>query len=62
MALIEIPPIDRATLIHALLHNHNIEIPCMQHGETTCVRASVQGYVSDEDLDALADALETIVG
>ncbi|MDQ3653499.1 MAG: aminotransferase class V-fold PLP-dependent enzyme [Chloroflexota bacterium] len=62
MALIEIPPFDRATLSHALLYGHDIEIPCMQHGETTCVRVSVQGYVSDDDLDALADALETIVG
>jgi len=61
MALIEILPTDRATLSHALLYGHAIEIPCMQHGDTTCVRVSVQGYVSDEDLDALADALETIV-
>jgi len=61
MALIEILPTDRATFSHALLYGHDIEIPCMQHGDTTCVRVSVQGYVSDEDLDALADALETIV-
>ncbi len=62
MALVEIPAADPVTLQHDLLHNHNIEIPCMRHGETSCVRVSVQGYVSDSDLDALAAALETIVG
>lgn len=60
MALIEIPPIDIATLRHALLHVHDIEIPCMQHGDTTCVRLSVQGYVSDDDLDALETAIASI--
>lgn len=62
MALIEIPPIDRSTLGHALLYGHGIEIPCMQHGDTSCVRVSVQGYVSDEDLDKLANALDAIAG
>ncbi len=61
MALVEIPPIDLATLGQALLLTHNIEIPCMKHAETTCVRVSVQGYVSDEDLGALSNAIESIV-
>lgn len=61
MALIEIPRIDRATLSHALLYGHDIEIPCMQHGDTTCVRVSVQGYVSDDDLDRLESAIASIV-
>ncbi len=62
MALIEIPATDPVWLHHTLLHNHNIEIPCMRHGDTSCVRVSVQGYVSDDDLDALDCAIETLVG
>ena len=62
MALIEIPPVDLDTLRHLLLSGHDIEIPCMQHGDTTCVRLSVQGYVSDDDLDKLESAIGAIVG
>ncbi len=61
MALIEIPSIDPARLRDTLLHNHNIEIPCMRHGDTSCVRVSVQGYVTDDDFDRLATALDAIV-
>ena len=60
MALVEVPPIDPVALRRRLLMEHNIEIPCSQQGETTCVRLSVQGYVTDADLDALACALDTI--
>jgi isopenicillin-N epimerase len=48
---------DAATLKHNLLHRHGIEIPCMTHNGITCVRLSVQGYVTDEDLDTLEAAL-----
>lgn len=57
MALIEVPPIETADLNRRLLMEHDIEIPCMRHGETSCVRLSVQGYVTDRDLDALECAL-----
>ena len=60
MALIEIPSMDLDRLRHEMLDCHNIEIPCMQHGDTTCVRLSVQGYVSDNDLDALDQAIAAI--
>ena len=60
MALVEVPPIDPGELHQRLMMEHDIEIPCMRHGETTCVRLSVQGYVTDADLDALACALDTI--
>lgn len=62
MALIEIPPVDTAALNHELLYAHNIEIPCMQHVDTTCVRLSVQGYVTDSDLAQLDAAITAIVG
>ncbi len=61
MALVEIPPVDPVSLRHALLDDHDIEIPCMRHGETSCVRVSMQGYVTADDLDRLADALDAIV-
>jgi isopenicillin-N epimerase len=60
MALVEVPPMEPHVLKERLLMEHNIEIPCMQHGDTTCVRLSVQGYVTDDDLDALERALEAI--
>ncbi len=62
MALVEIPPIDPVVLRNTLLNDHDIEIPCMRHGDTSCVRVSVQGYVTDDDLDRLATALDAIVG
>jgi len=60
MALVEIPPVEPACLSRALLYDHNIEIPCSKHGETTCVRLSMQGYVTDRDLDALECAIAAI--
>ncbi len=62
MALIELPPWDVDRLGRTMLHDHNIEIPCIQHGGTTCVRLSVQGYVTDSDLDALDAALASVCG
>jgi isopenicillin-N epimerase len=60
MALVEIPPCDPAELRNTLLYDHDIEIPCMRHGDTSCVRVSVQGYVRDRDLDALDTALTKV--
>ncbi len=60
MALIEVPPMDPLELREQLLMEHGIEIPVMKHGDTTCVRLSVQGYVTDDDLDTLATALEAV--
>lgn len=64
MALIEIPMVeeDAFVLRRRLLHDYGIEIPCMRHGDTMCVRLSVQGYVSDDDLAALEGAIEAMVG
>jgi isopenicillin-N epimerase len=61
MALIEIPSVEPAVLSRELLYGHNIEIPVMRHGGTTCVRLSVQGYVTDTDIDALEAALARII-
>jgi isopenicillin-N epimerase len=62
MALIEIadPGMEPSALHDRLLRDHDIEVPCSRHGDTTCLRVSVQGYVSDDDLDTLERALEAI--
>ncbi len=60
LALVEVPPIDPGELNRRLLMEHGIEIPCMRHGDTSCVRLSMQGYVTDRDLDTLESALATI--
>lgn len=58
LALVEVMRDGDATdLKRRLMHNHGIEIPCMTHVGITCVRLSIQGYVSDADLDALEAAL-----
>ncbi len=58
MALVEVMEGgDAATLKQRLMRQHGIEIPCMTHHGITCVRLSVQGYVTDEDLDTLEAAL-----
>ncbi len=48
---------DAAMLKQRLMRAHGIEIPCMTHNGITCVRLSVQGYVTDADLDVLEAAL-----
>jgi isopenicillin-N epimerase len=59
MALVEVQAGgDPAQLRESLLNRHNIEIPCMSHNGITCVRLSVQGYVTDNDLDYLDAALD----
>ena len=62
MALIEIPDpgIELIELKARLMADYGIEIPCMRHGDTTCVRLSVQGYVTDDDLDVLETAIAEI--
>lgn len=58
MALVEVMRGGNAAdLKMRLMMNHGIEIPCMTHAGITCVRLSVQGYVTDADLDALETAL-----
>ena len=62
MALIEIPDpgIELIDFKNRLMADYSIEIPCMRHGNTTCVRLSVQGYVTDDDLDVLEAAIAGI--
>ncbi|HYJ13551.1 MAG TPA: aminotransferase class V-fold PLP-dependent enzyme [Thermomicrobiales bacterium] len=48
---------DALTLKTALMLRHGIEIPCMTHNGITCVRLSMQGYVTDSDLEALETAV-----
>lgn len=60
MALLTLPSrddIDVATLQSRLLLDHGIEVPCTRHHDHVFVRVSVQGYTTDDDLDALETAL-----
>jgi len=60
MALISIPPVDRAEFQSKLLNTYGIEVPLTGLGEDrTFVRVSVQGYTTQGDLDRLESALLT---
>lgn len=63
MALVTLPKggdFDDLTL--RLYHHHGVEIPITRHNEHAFVRISVQGYVSDQDLDRLESALMAELG
>ncbi len=57
MAAMEVPRTDPAALKNHLWHEHRIEIPVYDWQERSFVRLSVQGYTTDQDLDALVEAL-----
>lgn len=59
MALLGVPATDAAALERRLLHVHGIEIPCTEHDGRVSVRVSVQGYTTEDDLDALESALRS---
>ena len=59
MGVVEIPnTFDGVGLKTSLLNHHRIEIPVMVNKERQFLRVSVQGYVSDDDLNSLVAALE----
>ena len=57
MAPIPVPPCDAEALRAALFDRHGIEVPVTQHGGRCFVRVSVQGYTTDDELQALNRAL-----
>ncbi len=61
MVAMPIPPVDPVALAARLLDEYGIEVPLTRHGDHLMVRVSVQGYVTDEDLDALVGALRALL-
>jgi isopenicillin-N epimerase len=57
LAVITLPDTTPDDLRDRLFYNHGIEVPISGHGDMIFVRVSVQGYTTQADLDALADAL-----
>lgn len=61
MVVLPVPPMDAQNLGHRLLHEHGIEIPVTTHKGQLFVRLSVQGYNTQDDMDALLRALQIIL-
>ncbi len=58
MAVAPLPPVDDPRALHtSLIRDHLVEAPIVQWNGRTFVRISVQAYNSQEDLDALINAL-----
>ncbi len=62
MVPIPVPPCDAETLRATLFDEHHIEVPVTRHEGRCFVRASVQGYNTRAELDALAQALRQVFG
>jgi isopenicillin-N epimerase len=58
LAVITLPESAPADLHDRLFYQHGIEVPITGHGDWRFVRVSVQGYTTEDDLDALAAALD----
>lgn len=58
MVVIPVPPTDAQALGQRLLNEHGIEIPVIRHQNHLFVRLSVQGYNTQDDMDALVQALQ----
>lgn len=58
LAVITLPETAPEDLHDRLFSRHDIEVPITAHGDRRFVRVSVQGYTTQDDLDALAAALD----
>jgi selenocysteine lyase/cysteine desulfurase len=61
MVAAELPRCDPGNLQRRLWDEHRIEIPVREVRGRILIRASFQGYNDERDLDALLNALRTIV-
>jgi isopenicillin-N epimerase len=61
MGLITLPVDDVTGLNQRLFDEYAIEVPFTSHGGWNSVRVSVQGYVSDCDLERFADAITEVI-
>ena len=62
MVVLPVPPTDPDRLKETLFDRFRIEVPVTSHGNRLFVRLSVQGYNTEEDTDALIDAIRNIFG
>ena len=60
MVAIPVPPMDAQRLKDTLLERYRIEIPVTSHKGALFIRLSVQAYNTQQDLDALVDAVREI--
>jgi isopenicillin-N epimerase len=60
MVAAPLPPCDRQEVKRRLYEEHRIEIPVYEWDGRPLIRASVQGYNDERDLDALLAALELL--
>ncbi len=61
MGIAPLPSSNLAALKKRLYDEHNIEVPLIQWQDRQFVRISVQGYNSQEDIDALVYALKVLL-
>jgi isopenicillin-N epimerase len=61
MGIAPLPRADLATLKTRLYDEYRIEVPLVEWQDRQFVRISVQGYNSQEDVDALVDALRILL-
>lgn len=61
MAIAPLPPSNLTTLKYRLYDEFKIEIPLTEWQEQQFLRISVQGYNTQDDIDALVDALKQLL-
>ena len=61
MGIAPLPPSNLAVLKRLLYDEYKIEIPLIQWQDRQFVRISVQGYNTQEDIDALLNALQVLL-
>jgi len=61
MAALPLPPCEAEPLQRRLYDEFNLEVPIIAWNDLQFVRVSIQGYNSRADVDALAEALRTLL-
>jgi selenocysteine lyase/cysteine desulfurase len=61
MAAFPLPACDAGMLQRRLYDEYRVEVPIIEWGGRLLVRVSVQGYNTEEDVDALVDALRAVL-
>jgi isopenicillin-N epimerase len=61
MATRRLPPCFTAVLKKRLYDEHRVEIPVTQWGNVPCLRVSVQGYNTRQDIEALLAAVAQLL-
>ena len=61
MGIAAVPPSDLSTLKTRLYDEYRIEVPVVQWQDRQFIRISIQGYNTQEDIDALLQALEILL-